>query len=162
MRGINRYSVLSVAITVVMLLSGMLAEAHMYHGKDRGSMMGHFLKGLDLSVQQKQQIKGIMQSHRNDMLAGKVAVLQARQNLLAATTSGTFDAEAVQTAYSALSAAQQNMTVLRAEIFSQVMPVLTPDQQAVVKNKVAKISQRMQQTIAKLQAKSNPPPPSNP
>ena len=162
MRGFNRYSVLSVAITLAMLFSGILAEAHMYHVRDSGSMMRHLLKGLDLSAQQKQEIKGIVQSHSNDLLAERMAVLQARQNLLTVTTSGAFDANAVQAAYRTVAAAQERMTVQRAEMFNQVMSVLTTDQQTVVKGRIAKTGRRLQRSITKLQAKLNPTPQSNP
>jgi Spy/CpxP family protein refolding chaperone len=162
MKGFNRYSVLAVAIFLVMLLTGLLAEAHAFHGRSGGAVMGHLLKGLDLTVQQKQQIQGIMQAHRGELLAGRVAVLQARQNLMTVTTGGTFDANAVQAAYSTLAAAQENMTSARAQIFSQVMPVLTPDQQTVVKDRIAKITRRMQRTIARLQSKLSAPAPGNP
>ncbi len=162
MRGFNRYSVLSVAVTLLMLFSGIFAEAHMYHGQDSGFMMKRLLKGVDLTSQQKQEIKGILQGHRNDLLAGRVAVLQARQNLLALTTSGTFDAKTIQTASGTLAKAQEQMTETRAQMFSQVMAVLTPDQQTAVKDKITKAGQRLQQRITKLQAKLNTPPQSNP
>ncbi len=161
MRGFNRYSVLSVAITLAMLFSGILAEAHIYHIRDRGSVMRHLLKGLDLSAQQKQEIKGIMQSHSSDLLAEKVAVLHARENLLTVTMSGAFDANAVQAAYRTVAAAQEQMTVQRAEMFNQVMSVLATDQQTVVKGRIAKTGQRLQRSITKLQVKLNPKPQSN-
>ncbi len=157
MRGFNRYSVLAVALSLAMLLTGVLAEAHPFHDRSGGAMMGHLLRGLDLTAQQKQQIKGIMQQHRGDLLAGKVAVLRARQNLMSVTTGSTFDTNAVQNAYGALATAQENMTVLQAQIFSQVMPVLTPDQQSKVKDKIAKINGRMQRTIDRLQSKLSSP-----
>ncbi len=162
MKGFNRYSVFAVAVSLVMLLSGFMAEAHAYRGRERGPMMMHLLKGLDLTDQQKQQIKGIVRGHRADLLSTRIAVMQARENLLTVATSGTFDANAIQTAYGALATAQSNMTVLRAQIFSQVMPVLTADQQTAVKERLAKIGQRMQKTIARLQAKPNTPAQSTP
>ncbi len=162
MKGFNRYSVVAVAVSLVMLLSGFIVEAQAYHGRERGSIMRHFLKGLDLTAQQKQQIKGIVRGHRADLLSARIAVLQARENLLTVTTGGTFDANAVQTAYSALAAAQGNMTLLRAQIFSQVMPILTADQQTKVKDRIATVEQRMQNTITKLQNKLNTPPQSTP
>jgi Spy/CpxP family protein refolding chaperone len=162
MRGFNRYAVLSVAVTLVMLLSGILAEAHMFPGRDGGFMMKRLLRGLNLSSQQEQQIKGIVQGHRSDLFAGRVAVLQARQNLLTATTGASFDAGAVQAAYGSLSAAQEHMTMLRAQMFSQVMSVLTPEQQTAVKDRIAKASQRLQRGISRLQAKANTAPQSNP
>lgn len=162
MRGFNRFSILAVAVSLVMLLvGGMATEAHAYHSKG-GGPMGRLFKGLNLTAEQKQQIKGIMQSHSNELIADKVAILQARQNLLTVTTSNAFDANAVQKAYTALAAAQENRTVLRAKIFSEVMPVLTPDQQTTVQGKIAKANLRMQKAIARLQSKLNPPPQSNP
>jgi Spy/CpxP family protein refolding chaperone len=161
MKVFNRYSALSVGLSIVVLLGGMVAEAHSFHGRSGGSVMGHLLKGVDLTAQQKEQVKVIMQAHRGDLLAGRVAVLQARQNLVTVTTDGTFDPNAVQAAYSTLAAAQENMTALRAQIFTQVMPVLTPDQQTVVKDRIAKVNQRMQRTIARLQSKLSSPPSGN-
>jgi Spy/CpxP family protein refolding chaperone len=153
MRGFNRYSMFAVALSSLLLLTGLLAEAHSYGGRSESTVMGHLLKGLDLTAQQKQQIKGILQVHRGDLLAGRVAVLQARQNLVAVTTAVAFNANAVQAAYSALATAQGSMTLLRAQIFSQVMPVLTPDQQTMVKERIAEITRRMQGSIDRLQAK---------
>jgi Spy/CpxP family protein refolding chaperone len=153
MRGLNRYSTGAVALSVMLLLTGLLAEAHSYGGRSEGAVMGHLLKGLDLTAQQKQQMRGIMQAHRAALLAGRVAVLQARQNLVGVAAGGTFDADKVQAAYSALAAAQGSMTLLRAQIFSEMMPVLTPDQQTMVKGRIAKITSRMQSTIDRLQSK---------
>jgi protein CpxP len=158
MRGLNRYAVLSVAITLAMLFSGMLAEAHMKQVKGGGQMMRHLLRGLDLSAQQKQEIKGIVQGHRKDLLEGKIAVLQARQNLLTATTINSTDPNAVQAAYRSAAAAQEQITLQRAGMFSRVMSVLTPEQQTVVKGRIATADQRLQERIKKLQAKLNTAP----
>jgi Spy/CpxP family protein refolding chaperone len=161
MKGFNRYSVLAVAVSLVMLLSGFIVEAQAYHGRGHGSIMGHLLKGLDLTAQQKQQIKGIVRGHRADLLSAKIAVTQARENLLTVSTGGAFDASAIQTAYGELATAESAMTVLRAQIFSQVMPVLTADQQTKVKDRIARIEQHMQNTVTKLQGKLTTPPQSN-
>ena len=156
MRRFNRYTVLSVAAMLVMLLGAMLAEAHMGSGRDGGFMMKRLLKGLDLSSRQEQQIKAIVQDHKSELRADMTAVLQARRNLLAVSTAAPFDENAVQTAQGMLSEAQGHLTVLRAEMFSQVMAVLTPEQQATVKDKLARLSQRMQHGIERLQAKESP------
>jgi hypothetical protein len=52
-----------------------------------------------------------------------------------------------------MSAAHEKMTILHAKVFSEVMPTLTPDQQAVVQGRLAKSKLRMQKSIAKLQSK---------
>ena len=86
-------------------------------------------------------------------MAGRIAVLQARQNLMAATTSGTFDQSAVERAYSDMSAAQEKTVILHTKVFSEVMPILTPDQQAVVRGRLAKAKLRVEDIITKLQSK---------
>jgi len=72
---------------------------------------------------------------------------------MAATTGSTFDQSAVQKASRDLSVAQEKMSILRAKVFSEVMPILTPDQQAVVQGRIAKSKLRMQKVITKLQTK---------
>lgn len=162
MRRLNRFSVLAVTVSLVMLFAGsMVSEAYAYHGKGK-SPMGRLLKGLNLTAEQKQQVKAIVKGHRNDLISGRVAVLQARQNLIKVTTGNTFDQNAVQTAYNALASAQSNMTVLRAKIFSEIVPILTPEQQTTLQGKIAKKVLRMQKAIERLQAKLNAPPQNNP
>jgi len=41
----------------------------------------------------------------------------------------------------------------------EVMPLLTPDQQTIVKNKIAKLSSRAQRSMTKLQSKLDTLPP---
>ena len=132
------------------------------HGRHRdGGHWGHhkhqMFKGLNLTSAQKEQMKNIMKGHHGEFMEGKIAVLQARQNLMAATTTGTFDQSAVQKAYSDMSAAQEKMTILHAKVFSEVMPILTPDQQAVVQGRLAKSKLRMQKVITRLQSKMELP-----
>ena len=90
-------------------------------------------------------------------MEGKIAVLQARQNLMAATTSSTFDQSAVQKASSEMSASQEKMAILRAKVFSEVMPILTPDQKAVVTGRLAKSKLRTEKVISKLESKQKSP-----
>jgi Spy/CpxP family protein refolding chaperone len=144
-----------------LLTGSMIAEANAYGGNEKGSMV-RLLRGLDLTAEQKKQAKEIMMSHRNNLIACRVAVLQARQILLTAVTSSKFDEKTVQTAYNALAEAQRNMTVLRAKILNEVVPILTPDQQAALKNKVSKMNQRTQRSIAKLQSRLDTPRENNP
>jgi Spy/CpxP family protein refolding chaperone len=137
-----------------------MTKEHAEHGK-HGRHCGHhkwdMFKGLNLSSAQKEQIKDIMKGHHKEFIEGKIAVLQARQNLMMATTSGTFDQTAVQRAFSDVSSAQEKMIILRAKVFSEVMPILTPDQKAVVSGRLAKSKLRMQKVISKLEAKLKSP-----
>jgi len=176
MRGIRRFSMVAVAVSLTMLLGGSIvsnvyAESghddsqKQYMHKEQGERGKHekycghdkwnMFKGLNLSAAQKEQIKGIMKGHHKEFIEGKIAVLQARQNLLTATANATFDQTAVQRAFGDVSAAQEKMVILRAKVFSEVMPILTPDQKAVVSGRIAKSRLHMQKVISKLESKRN-------
>ncbi len=181
MKGLSRFSALAAAVSLTMLLGGSMVsnvyaegdrdggQRHVEQGKHgmdgkygkhhkHGGRCGHhewkMFKGLNLTSAQKEQVKGIMKGHHKEFIEGRIAVLQARQNLMMATTSSTFDQSAVQKAFGDVSAAQEKMAISRAKVFSQVMPILTPDQQAVVQGRLAKSKLRMQKVISKLQSKT--------
>jgi Spy/CpxP family protein refolding chaperone len=139
MKGFSRLSMLALVVSLLALFTGgMVTDSHAYRGKSGDPMM-KLLKGIGLTDQQKGQIKEIIQAHRNELLTGKVAVLQTRQNLLEVMTSSTYEKSAVNAAYNTLAVAQQNMTDIRAQIFNVIITtVLTPDQQAAVQEKIAK------------------------
>ena len=180
MNKLNRFSALAAAVSLTMLLGGsMVSNVHAEGDRNGGEKYGEqggsgkdgkhsehhrdgvhwgqhkwqMFKGLDLTSAQKEQIKNIMKGHRKDFMEGRIAALQARQNLMAVSTSSTFDQSAVHKAYSDMSAAQEKITILHAKVFSEVMPLLTPDQQAVVQGRVAKSKLRMQKVMTKLQSK---------
>lgn len=178
MKCLRRFSGLAVAASLTMLLGGsMVSNVYAEGDRDVGLMQAEhsrqgkhntrheygrhhewqIFKGLNLTSAQKEQMKGIMKGHRGEFMEGKVAVLQARQNLMSVTTSGTFDLASVQKAYGEMSAAQEKIAILRAKVFSEVMPILTPDQQAAVQGRLAKAKLRMQKAITKLQSKEEMP-----
>jgi len=85
------------------------------HQKNNGHCRDHkwqMFKGLNLTSAQKRTAKNIMKGHHKEFIEGKLAVLLARQNLMATTTSSTFDQSAVQKASSEMSAAHEKMTIL--------------------------------------------------
>jgi Spy/CpxP family protein refolding chaperone len=150
MKGQNRFPALAVAVWI--MAGSMVTEANASGGRAGGNM-GRLLKGLNLTTGQKHRTEGLVQEHHSDLVTGKMAVLQARQNLLALMTGDQLDEKEVHTAYQALAAAEENLTVLRARILKEVMPVLTPDQKTTIKNKIAKLSLRAQRSMTKLQSK---------
>lgn len=161
MKGFKRPSTIAVVASLLALcVGGMVTDSHAYRGKGGDPVMRQLLRGIGLTDQQKGQIKGIIQAHRNELLSGKVAVLQARQNLLTVMASGTYDKSAVEAACNTMANAEQNMTDMRAQIFNAVITtVLTPDQQIAVQAKIAVKNQRIQRVIAGLQAKLRTPSP---
>jgi len=130
-------------------------DRHGMHGEFQGHHGWELFKGLNLTAPQKEQMKGVMKGHHKEFIEGRIAMLQARQNLMIATTGRSFDQAAVQKAAGDVSAAQERMSVLHAKVFSEVMPILTPDQQVVVQGKLAQAKLRTQKAISKLESKLN-------
>ena len=184
MKEASRFSALAFAISLTMLLGGSMGSnvyaegdrdggqkhaeqgrhgtdskhsKHYKHGGHCGHHKWQMFKGLNLTSAQKEQMKNIMKAHHKEFIEGKLAVLQARQNLMAATTSSTFDEPAVHKASNEMSAAHEKMSTLHAKIFSEVIPILTSDQQAVVQGRLAKAKLHMQKDITKLQSKTEAP-----
>ena len=155
MKGFSRFSMLALVVSLLALFTGgMVTDSHAFRGKGGDPMMKQLLRGVGLTDQQKEQIKEIIRAHRNELLSGNVAVLQARQNLLTVMAARTYDKSAVNEAYATLANAQQHMTDMRAQIFNAVITtVLTPDQHSAVQEKIAAKNQRMQEVIAGLQAR---------
>jgi Spy/CpxP family protein refolding chaperone len=152
MRVPKRFPVLAVAVWI--MAGGMVAEANASVGKG-GGHLGRLLKGVNLSTEQKYRAEGIVEGHYSDLINGKMSVLRARQNLLTVMTSDSLDEKEAHMAYRVLTGAEENLTILRAKILNEVMPVLTPEQQTTIKNKIAKMSLRAQRSMTKLQSKLN-------
>ncbi|MCK9419691.1 MAG: hypothetical protein M0R70_09960 [Nitrospirae bacterium] len=156
MRKQNRFPALAVAVWI--MAGSMVTEANA-SGNRGGGNMGRLLKGLNLTTEQKHWTEDIVQGRHRDLIAGKMAVLQARRNLLTVMNGDALDEKIVRLAYRTLTTAQENLTVLQAKLLKEVMPLLTPDQQTIVKNKIAKLSSRAQRSMTKLQSKLDTLPP---
>jgi periplasmic protein CpxP/Spy len=97
---------------------------------------------LNLSDAQKERFKSIEASHRNDMKALGDRAMAARGALEAAVTSDTFDEATIRSRTSDVAAVEADMAVARARIRAEVLQVLTPEQQAQLKQMQTQIQQR--------------------
>jgi Spy/CpxP family protein refolding chaperone len=89
---------------------------------------------LNLGDAQKDQIKAIAQSHRDEWQSLADHVSTARQGLRAAITSGTFDEALVRDKSAALGQAEADVAVASARAFGEVFQILTPEQQAKLRS----------------------------
>ena len=89
---------------------------------------------LNLSDAQKDQIKAIAQSHRDEWQLLADHVRTARQGLRAAITSGTFDEALIRDKSAALGQAEADVAVASARAFGEVFQILTPEQQAKLRS----------------------------
>lgn len=119
------------------------------------------LPALNLTDAQREQVRTILQSHRDE---GRAIHDKANAALdaLRKATEGTVDEGAVSQQGQALGAAIGEAAVLRAKVRSEVFAVLTPEQQAEA-NKIAadrrtRLQQRREQMQQRRQQRQQVPP----
>jgi periplasmic protein CpxP/Spy len=117
---------------------GMGMEGH------DGHMMGFFAKYLELTDAQKTQMKAVMQKEHATM---KPLMMQNHQldQQLKQFVEGTYDDAKVQGLVAAQAQTLVQMKVQETRIHNELYQLLTPDQQAKMKEFEAKHEARMQQ-----------------
>ena len=100
-------------------------------------------EALGLTDAQKDQVKSVLQSHRDEERALAERVRAAHKDLQAAIQADAVDEAAIRDKATAVGAVEADGAVLRARIRAEVFQILTPDQQAKVKDVEAKMSERM-------------------
>jgi protein CpxP len=119
-------------------------------GGDRGfggpsglmGVLGPMARQLNLSDAQKERVKSIAASHRDDMKALGGRAMAAHQALEAAVTAETFDEATIRSRSTDVAAVEADMAVARARIRGEILQVLTPEQQAQLKQLQAQMQQR--------------------
>ena len=91
-------------------------------------MGGFALRGLDLTDAQRDQVKAIMESHRDEQQAIGDRMQAARKALHQAIAADTFDEAAIRAKAAEIGAVEADAAVLQAKIKSEVFAILTPEQ----------------------------------
>ena len=89
---------------------------------------------LDLTEAQRDQIKSIIDSHRNDLRSLGERLGTARRAMEAAISADAFDEATVRTRAADLAAVEADMAVMRARIRGQVVQILTGEQLSALKD----------------------------
>ena len=103
------------------------------------------LRQLDLTDDQRAQVRQVMDSHRDELRAIGERLMAAHRAQRDAVTAAQFDEQAVRTRAAELAAAEADAAVLRAKVHSEVFAVLTPEQQAKAAELKAQREARAQQ-----------------
>lgn len=122
----------------------------------RGDMMGFFAKQLNLTDEQKTQMKTILQQQRPTMKP----LMQQQHQIdlqLRQYVEGTFDEAKVQALAAQKAQIQTQLTVAETRVHNQLYALLTPDQQSQLKQMEAQHEARMQE---RMNGQAPPPPPS--
>jgi Spy/CpxP family protein refolding chaperone len=145
---------LLIAAMAVLLVTGIGksqtaadAQPTQWHGPEFGmGHMGFFAKQLNLTDEQKTQMKAILQKEHPAMkplLEQQHQIdLQLRQYV-----EGTYDAAKVQSLAAQKAQIQAQLTVAETRVHSELYQLLTPDQQSQLKEMEANREARMQQHL---------------
>ena len=98
-----------------------------------GPLGGLPLRELNLTDAQREQVRQIVDSRQQETRAIGERAMAAREALRAATTSPSFDEGLIRARAAELAAIDADLAVAQARIFADVYQMLTPEQQAKVK-----------------------------
>jgi len=102
------------------------------------------LHRLNLTTDQRDRVRQIMDSHRDEQKAIGDRERTARQALNDAIT-GTFDEGSIRSHSADLAAVTADQAVLQARIYGEVLQILTPEQQQQLKQLQADMKARAAQ-----------------
>jgi Spy/CpxP family protein refolding chaperone len=91
------------------------------------------LRGLDLTEAQQQQVREIVQRHRDEMRTAGEQVGKALDEQRTAVETTPVNEGLIRSTTQALAEAQTDMALLQARIHSEVFSILTPEQQEKAK-----------------------------
>lgn len=124
------------------------ARSHFIKGRGPRGMSARMFRGLDMTDEQKAQIRQIHESHRESIKAIRQQINAERQSLRQAQSGGTFDEAAVSQKLAALAPLQAKLMGERFRVQQETLSVLTSDQKA-------KLDQMREQWKAKRAERSN-------
>jgi periplasmic protein CpxP/Spy len=145
----------ALVLAVGLAFAGSAGSQGMHHG--RGHMMGGpefgmFLHHLDLTDQQKAQVKQIHESERPTIKPLMQQEFQAHQQMMQLIASDKFDTKQAQLLASQEAQVHMQLEVAHAKMFAQVYQLLNADQKAKVADMMAKHQQMMQQHMQNQEA----------
>jgi Spy/CpxP family protein refolding chaperone len=107
--------------------------------------LGYALGQLGLSDDQRTQIQGIMQQHRDEFRGLRERAQAARRALDAAVTAPTLNEGAVRAAAASWAEVETDMAVARARVHADVWQGLTPEQRTKAEQLRAQRQERIRQ-----------------
>jgi len=121
------------------------------------------LRQLDLSEEQRAQVKQVMDGHRDDLRGIGERLRAAHQAQEDAVTAAQFDEQVVRAKSAELAAIEADAAVLQAKVHSEVFAVLTPEQQAkaaeLKTQRQARAQQMRERVRERVQRRQQPPAP---
>ena len=95
--------------------------------------LGPIMRQIDLTDAEREQVRSIVDSHRDEMQALGERARPAHEALQAALSNETFDEGTIRARSAEVASVEADMAVAQARVYSEVFRILTPDQQGQVK-----------------------------
>jgi protein CpxP len=114
------------------------------------------LRGLDLSQEQRDQVRAIMERHREALSELRSRGRESRKEVHAAMQKSPVDEAAIRAAHSRAAEVQAEAAVLGARIREEVFGVLTPEQKEKAATLRAERDRRMQERQQRMQQRLKP------
>jgi len=118
-----------------LILAGGVWAGHMAAGPLSGGrhlsvqrMFNRIANRLDLSDSQREQVKGVLRSHKDAIVGQLQASRKARQELRIAISTTPIDEGSIRAKAAALGQVEGDGGVLRAQIRSEILPILNDEQ----------------------------------
>lgn len=126
---------LLIPLAVLLLVGGSTLTLAQPHGpgggfSDRGPMLDRVIEKLDLSAAQQEELEELLAENRDEHRAQWEAAKTARRTLSDQIHATEFDEGAIRQAAAAVADIEEELAVSRALMFQQVQQILTPEQQA--------------------------------
>ena len=117
-----------------------------FHGRGgRGGPGADFgLRGIELTNEQRDQVRKIQESHRAEFDAVRTRVREAHRGFAEATTAATIDEAAIRARSTDVAAAMAEEAILGAKVRAEIFAILTPEQQQQVNERRSTLQQRRQ------------------
>ena len=102
------------------------------------------IERLDLTSDQRDRVRQIVDSHRDEQRALGDRAMKAHEALQEAIT-GTFDESAIRARSADVAAVDADMAVAQARVYNEVLQILTSEQQQKLKTLQSEMKQRRSQ-----------------
>jgi protein CpxP len=128
-RSIGRPALLAVA------LASLAATLPAHQPKQEGGpggvprMFRRMARALDLTEAQRSQVRGVLESHAPEIRAQRKAGIESRRALRQAAAAQPADEAAIRDLAAQLGNVQGNRAVLFSRIRTEILPILTAEQQ---------------------------------
>jgi len=118
----------------------------------RGGPAGDLgLRGVQLTDAQREQVRSIMESHREEFADLRAKHGSAHRAFAEAARAGAVDEAAIRTQSTAVAGAMADEAILRARVRAQVHALLTAEQQQLLQEREAAMEKRMQERQQRLE-----------